>query len=908
MLDRRSRVIVGLSVLLLAALVLAAPALADRAFNPRFTANASGDIAVIGNTLETCQSAAAGCGLARGATGSTLNNNGFAMERVDVDSDAATFDSSSARLALPDGARVLFAGLYYGSRTTAGTRGKAAPHAAASALGKVELRPPGHSGYERLSGVLDESSVVTGAYGVFVDVSGQVRRAGSGVYTVANVQSATGEDRYAGWSLVVAYEAAADPPRNLTVFDGLQSVTQGKPALTIPVSGFQTPLSGAVRTKLGFVAYEGDLGLKGDSAALDGKALTDARNPANNFFNSGITIDGREFTAKTPDYANQLGFDAKLTRVDGILANGATSATIALKTSSDQYLPQVITFATDLYAPVVRATKTVANLTHPDGPTRPGDALRYTVTYTNHGLEPATNFVADDPLPAGITYLSGTLSIPTAPAGEHAPSDITGDDLGEYHAAHRTVRFFLGAGAAAGRGGTLAIGGAPGDRVQVSFEARVDPDTSGEREITDVAQAAFHASNLGAELTAVSSPAMVTLTPEPAPIKTAELAVGQTETVAPDPTGDKVDDHVLIDNHGPDDATDVVLHETVPPGAIVETATADQGTCTLTGTDVACRLPRLDSGGSAEIDIVEQVPAGAAAAGSVNEATVSAAQFDPRPGDNSGEATARQPVAPAGSSAVADLTVDAVVSAARVPLGGTVEKTITVRNAGPASATGVDITDVLGVPARVQRVAGGAASCTVGEPLRCTLANLPAGATQRIVLVLRPLRPGVLLDAVGVSGAQLDPNYANNVGKAVAQVSTRSTAARIRIVAIRPVANPGQRVGFVITASVAKPTPGLSPVLCVALPAGLRLRSAPGATRRGSRLCWNLHELISGRAQSFRVNAMVTARAGATLALHAQLTGTNFATRAAATAVDVPPAPVACASRAHPPPRAKIAC
>jgi hypothetical protein len=164
--------------------------------------------------------------------------------------------------------------------------GRAAPDAAVSALGKVELRPPGHSGYERLSGVLDESSVVKGAHGVSVDVTGQVRRAGSGVYTVANVQSATGADRYAGWSLVVA--------------------------------------------------YEGDRGFPGDSAALDGKALTDARNPGNNCFNSSITTDGREFTAKTPDYANQLGFDAKLTRVDGILANGASSATIALRTSSDQ--------------------------------------------------------------------------------------------------------------------------------------------------------------------------------------------------------------------------------------------------------------------------------------------------------------------------------------------------------------------------------------------------------------------------------------------------------------------------------------------------------------------------------------------------------------------------------------------
>lgn len=122
----RSCVVVGLCVPLLAGLALASPASADRAFTARFTANASGDIAVVGNTLETCQSGAVGCVLARGGAGAALNNNGFVMERVDIDSDSATFDSSSTRLMLPDGARVLFAGLYYGARTTAGTRGKAA--------------------------------------------------------------------------------------------------------------------------------------------------------------------------------------------------------------------------------------------------------------------------------------------------------------------------------------------------------------------------------------------------------------------------------------------------------------------------------------------------------------------------------------------------------------------------------------------------------------------------------------------------------------------------------------------------------------------------------------------------------------------------------------------------------------
>lgn len=98
----------------------------------------NGDIAVVGNTLETCQSSVADCANARAGTGSALNNNNFSMMRVNV--DPAALDSSSARLNLPAGARVLFAGLYYGGRTTAGTGGKAAPDASAAGLSRVDLK------------------------------------------------------------------------------------------------------------------------------------------------------------------------------------------------------------------------------------------------------------------------------------------------------------------------------------------------------------------------------------------------------------------------------------------------------------------------------------------------------------------------------------------------------------------------------------------------------------------------------------------------------------------------------------------------------------------------------------------------------------------------------------------------
>ena len=107
---RRSVVLAGLL-----AIGLASPALADRAFTARFSTNANGDIAIVGNTLESCQTSVADCANARAGAGSLLNNNNFSMARVNV--EPTMLDSSSARLSLPVGARVLFAGLYYGART-----------------------------------------------------------------------------------------------------------------------------------------------------------------------------------------------------------------------------------------------------------------------------------------------------------------------------------------------------------------------------------------------------------------------------------------------------------------------------------------------------------------------------------------------------------------------------------------------------------------------------------------------------------------------------------------------------------------------------------------------------------------------------------------------------------------------
>src|SRR4051794_70714 len=92
----------------------AATALVEQPFAPRYSANEQGAVWVTGNTLMTCGVAAPNCAASQAGTasGAALNNNGFAMQRVDVDAEPTTFDSSSSTFAPPASFDVLFAGLY----------------------------------------------------------------------------------------------------------------------------------------------------------------------------------------------------------------------------------------------------------------------------------------------------------------------------------------------------------------------------------------------------------------------------------------------------------------------------------------------------------------------------------------------------------------------------------------------------------------------------------------------------------------------------------------------------------------------------------------------------------------------------------------------------------------------------
>ena len=203
----------------------------------------------------------------------------------------------------------------------------------------------------------------------------------------------------------------------------------------------------------------------------------------------------------------------------------------------------------------------------------------------------------------------------------------------------------------------------------------------------------------------------------------------------------------------------------------------------------------------------------------------------------------------------------------------------------------------------------GAFTCSSGAAVQCSLAELAPGASETLEVHVRPLRPGELIDDVTASDDQFDPNYANDSAKTTVTVMPRGTAAKVRIVPVQPVASPGHVVGFVVTVGVIKPIPGVKPTVCVTLPRQLRVVRAAGAVAGGGRLCWDSDALVSGSPRTFRFSARVVSSSATTLALHATLTGANFAARRATATLAVPPRlVVACPSRSGPSPPGRIAC
>ena len=441
------------------------------------------------------------------------------------------------------------------------------------------------------------------------------------------------------------------------------------------------------------------------------------------------------------------------------------------------------------------------------GEVSPGSDVSYTVTVFNAGPDDASTVTLNDPIPAGMSFVSATqdtgptfacdntvtCTIATFPAGESATFTFV------FHIDSGTE--FLNSVTVSSQtfdpneendsSVAFTVVGEPEADMAIAKSAApsAGPDTDVTFFITltnagpDAAASVLLTDNLPAPLTFVSftqtsGPPMscgtstCTLASFPAGAAATFELTGHVP--AGTPAGTAITNTATVESQNdPGDennsatttvtvsAADVRIQKSGPPAAVAGTTVTYTITVTNDGPDLAtnvnvtdpqvcpfadCAIGNLANGASVVIDGDVIIPPDATSWS--NTATVTADSYDPDPTDNS--ATVNTTITQS-----ADLSVTKT-AAASVVAGTSLTYTITVSNAGPSDASNVVVTDTL--PAGTTFVSS---SCGANP---CNLGTLAAGGSEEITLVVNVAVDAAspLQNTVAVTSAAADPDPVDN--------------------------------------------------------------------------------------------------------------------------------------------------
>lgn len=414
--------------------------------------NLQGDFSMIGNSN------------ARSLT-SANNSANMTFNKLSGDlSNTSIKNSSSADFVLPSNTslnctKIVFAGLYWtgrGDNNSSDVLSKTGNAGNGMNKKSIKFKVPGAANYIDLTAtdIFYGASDVSGMYTGFYDVTNLVSEAKTGTYSVANIATFEGTDNlsnpiigyYAGWGMVIVYENAVLPWRNITVFDGFGFVqgTSGSANYgTLDVSGFQAVQNGNVNIKMGMMAGEGDSDITGDYFSIQERLtnnytrLSHASNTTSNFFNSSIFTGGN---TRVPNNTNNFGIDIAMFNLNNannaLINNNQNKTSFRYGSSGDYYNIFNITFAVDAYIPEVQVFNANQSSVSNNGTVDPNQTIEFTSTIYNKGTEPISNGVVEIPLPHNVHYVSsnvtvgsGTSVVWSHPSGATDPNITPGGKL-----------------------------------------------------------------------------------------------------------------------------------------------------------------------------------------------------------------------------------------------------------------------------------------------------------------------------------------------------------------------------------------------------------------------------------------------------------------------------------------------
>uniref|UniRef100_UPI0030EC6619 Ig-like domain-containing protein n=1 Tax=Olleya marilimosa TaxID=272164 RepID=UPI0030EC6619 len=411
-----------------------------KVFTPRYSASITGDVKMVGNNM-----------LSRTSTGSyngEQDNHDFVDNvYVDIDSDASTFNSSSANLTNPypnDNCLQIEKVLLYWAAADKGidVAGIETENQPNWNYNNVKLMLPGQTTYTTINadeviyrGKNQSPHINNDPYVCVKDITNSVKNLGNpfGKYQVANVEAKTGflvshentnTGTSGGWQVIMVYKSDKLKARNITLFDGYANVTSSQNNFDINISGFQTVPNGNVKSDIVIGALEGDRSLTGDRLQIlnTSNTFVDISAPlrdSNNFFNSRITVGpsngANNFTDRNPASTNTLGFDAAVFPLsnpgNSLLTNNQTSTTLRLTSNQETYGLFVLGFSVEIYQPDLQTifTATPATIT----PSNSAQTVTYTANVSNIGNDNANSVTLTTIIPNNTELIQPITGLPT---------------------------------------------------------------------------------------------------------------------------------------------------------------------------------------------------------------------------------------------------------------------------------------------------------------------------------------------------------------------------------------------------------------------------------------------------------------------------------------------------------------
>ncbi|MDX2026969.1 hypothetical protein [Microcella sp.] len=378
---------------------------------------------------------------------------------------------------------------------------------------------------------------------------------------------------------------------------------------------------------------------------------------------------------------------------------GQTTTRISFDSiSSANGSPSYGNFVDDISVTSGACVVTTKSVTLPSGGSvvRLGDTVQYSIVATNQGASAAALSSLVDVLPAGVSFVPGSISV-TSGASTTAVSDAGGDDTGEFDSGANAVRVRVGAGATSSAGGTLAAGAS----VTVSFSVIVNSITA-LPSIDNTATVSFTDSLSSTVKNSTSNTTSTTITPDaPALSIVTTGSVAPVENQSAANVGDEITWSYVVTNTGDVAVTGVTVND--PEGGTITCvpttlAVGESASCTGTATRTVA-LADLGVGSVSNGATASATPPfGAAAVGSPESiATITTVA-----------------VAPA-VSIITIGTVTPVDNQSAAALGNTVTWSYVVTNTGNVPLTELTVNDP----------EGGTITCVpsdlaVGETANCT--------------------------------------------------------------------------------------------------------------------------------------------------------------------------------------------